>query len=419
MPTDTHKVISYRSTAIACYMGNIVQSVVINLTPILFIPLREQFGLSFQQLGFLILVNFITQVACDILFSNLIDKIGFRPLALLAHVLTVIGFVLFALSPFFFSTPYIGFLLATIIFSGAGGLLEVLLSPIINAIPTDEKAAAMSIMHSFYAWGQVGVIVITTFALFVFSRASWPWIVLCWSILPIANFLLFCRVPLAPPVPEEHRQGMRMLITKPFFLMIFLVILLGGAAENSIAQWTSAFMEKAVNLPKVVGDVGGMSMFALMLGLGRLLHGKFGARFDLSRVMRLGALCAFVCYIIVAVSPIPFFSLLACAACGFMVSLMWPGSLVLAAEKYPMAGSWMFAILACGGDIGCSLGPWLIGLLTDHLPQLPAVSTLAGSLGLSADQIGLRLGMLGSAIFPLGAFVCLLWVCRKGTAPEA
>ena len=252
----------------------------------------------------------------------------------------------------------------------------------------------MSVLHSFYAWGQMGVIILTTLYIFGLGRLMWPGIMVLWTIPAIINFFLFLRVPLAPPVAEEHRQGMRQLITQPFFLFAFGAILLGGASENSISQWTSAFMEKGMSLPKVIGDVAGMSMFALMLGVGRLLYGAFGKRVNVNRVMMGGALLAVVCYLVVAVSPYNLLSLVACALCGLGVSLLWPGTLVIAAERYPLAGAWLFAILAAGGDIGASIGPWMMGVVTEHAPRWAPVAGLAANLGLSLEQIGLRLGML-------------------------
>lgn len=419
MLTATRPPVSYKPTIYACYLGNFVQAIVINLTPILFIPLREAFGLSFEQLGFLILINFFTQVLCDIGFSNLVDRYGFRPFATTAHILTVIGFILFALSPRLFANPYTGFVIATIIFSGSGGLLELLLSPIVNAIPTDEKATAMSVLHSFYAWGQVTVVLITTISLYIFGRSSWPVIMILWSLPAIFNFFLFLKVPLAPAVSEEHRQSMKMLIFKPFFMVGFFAILLGGASEISISQWSSAFMEKAMNLPKVVGDVAGMSMFAVMLGLGRLIFGLYGKKLDVNRMMMGGAVLAVVCYLVVATSSINTLSLAACALTGFGVSLLWPGTLVLTAERFPLAGSWLFAILAAGGDIGASVGPWLVSVVTEHAPKLALFTGVAASLGLNPEQFGLRLGILTATFFPLGAFGCLLWMYKARSADQA
>lgn len=416
---STHPV-SYRSTIYACYLGNIVQAAVINVTPILFIPLREQFGLSFSQLGTLVLINFLTQVLCDILFSNAVDRYGFRRFIVTAPALAFVGFVLFALAPVIFPrSPYIGFVIATIIYSGSGGLSELLLSPIVNAIPTDEKVSAMSFLHASYSWGHVVVVLVTTLFLHFFSRTAWPYVVLLWAILPLINMFMFIRVPLAPGVPEEHRQGMKALILNRFFIIFFLIIAAGGAAEVSITQWASSFMEKGIQLPKIFGDIAGVCGFALMMGIGRTMLGKIGSRLDISKIMLAGAIIVACCFLIIAFSPFSWLSLAAFAASGLAVSLLWPGTLLIAADFFPLAGAWMFAILAAGGDIGASVGPWFLGIVTDWTSSVPALNTFARQLGLSAEQIGLRAAMLAGFLFPFFASLFLLWFRRnKGISIE-
>lgn len=407
---------SYKSTIMACYIGSFVQAIIVNTTPILFIPLREQFGLTFQQMGLLVLINFITQVGCDILFSNAIDKYGFRRFIIAAHGLSVVGLTLFAASPLLFDRPYIGFVIATIIFSGSGGLLELLLSPIVNAIPTDEKAGAMSVLHSFYSWGQAAVILLTTVLLFVCGRTWWQWIILIWTLVPLFNFFFLMRVPFAPNVPEEQRQGMDKILFNPFFIVALATILCGAAAELCISQWASAYLEEAMQLPKVIGDVGGVCLFAAMMGVGRLFYGIYGKRINVSLMMLIGTVGAAACYITVALSGTAVLSLLACGLCGLCVSLLWPGTLVVASEHYPLAGAWIFAILAAAGDIGASAGPWLMGVVAEQAHRLPFLSGLLAQ-GMSPDQLGLRAAMLVSALFPIIAFFCLRWM-RNRTRSE-
>lgn len=403
----------YRPTVIACYLGNIVMAIVINLTPILFIPLRNQFGFSYSQLGFLVFVNFTTQVTCDLAFSKAVDRHGFRPFIVASQALTVIGLALFALTPLVLDKPYPGFVFATVIFSGACGLMELLLSPIVDSIPTDVKATAMSMLHSFYAWGQAGVVLITTGLLFVFGLQSWPVIVLFWLILPIVNFFLFLKVPLAPVRAEAELMRRRDFLRQPVFLVALLAILLGGASELVISQWSSAYMEKAVGLPKIVGDAAGMALFAIMMGVGRMLHGIYGAKMRLNRILIMGSALAVVCYLVVALTPVPFVGLLGCALSGLAVSLLWPGTLVRAADHFPLAGASIFAILAAGGDMGASLGPWLAGLVAENGPSWPAFIQVKAWADLGRDQLGLRMGMLFGVIFPLGAFFCHIWLSRR------
>ncbi|MBN2153235.1 MAG: MFS transporter, partial [Candidatus Lokiarchaeota archaeon] len=326
--------VSYKSTAIACYVGIFCQAIVINLTPILFIPLREQYGLTFSELGLLIFINFTTQVAVDIAFSKVVEKHGYRSFVVASHAFTVAGFSLFALAPLFLTRPYPIFVAATVVFSAGGGLQELLLSPIVNSIPSDEKEKAMSVLHSFYAWGQVMVVVITTSLLLLLGRASWQWIVACWAVIPAVNFVNFMRVPLGSPVPETGpHMGLAKLARERFFMVAIVAIAAGAAAEITMAGWTSAFFEKALDIPKAIGDTTGVAAFAFMLGLGRLLYGKYGTRIPLPKVMMAGAILAAACYLVVAFSTINALSLVACMACGFGVSLLWPGTLVLAAKR--------------------------------------------------------------------------------------
>lgn len=410
---DNTKTVSYRPTIYACYLGNVVQAAVMNVTPILFIPLKEQFGLSYSHLGILVLVNFLTQVCCDILFSNAADRYGFRRFIVCAPILATIGFILFALSPILFPAhPFIGFLMATVIFSGAGGLLELLLSPIINAIPSEEKISAMSFLHASYSWGQAAVILITTLLLKILSRRAWTVIVLLWGILPLIDAVLFSRVPLADGVPEERRLGMKKLLWNPIFLLCIVVIAAGGAAENAVSQWASSYLERGIRLPKLFGDLVGGCGFALTMGIGRTLYGKLGAKLNTAGVMQWGTAVLCFCFLLAALSPLPWISLLAFALCGIAVSLLWPGTLLVAADFFPLAGAWMFAILAAGGDIGSAFGVWLLGVIADWVPAVPALHSAARFFGITAEQMGLRAAILVGSVFPLIGFLSI-WRLRK------
>ncbi len=404
---------SYKLTLKACYLGFTVQATVINLTPVLFIPLRNQFGLSFGSLGLLVFINFITQVLTDIAFSHIVDKKGYRSFLVIAHILSAIGFVIFATAPMFLDSPYIGFVIGTIIFSAGGGLLELLISPTVNAIPVKSKSSTMSLLHSFYAWGQMGVVILTTLFILAFGRQLWPIIMILWAIPPVINAIIFSKAPIAPIVPDGKRESFKMHMRNKFFIAAFFAIAFSGASEIVMNQWASAFMEEVMAIPKALGDISGMSMFALMLGLGRLLHGKYGEKFNLNKIMIAGTLSAFICYLIVAFSPINALSLAACALCGISVSLLWPGTLVLSAERFPFAGTWLFAFLAAGGDIGASIGPWLVGIVSDNASKVGFLAKAGTSFGLDSVQLGMRTGLLSGAIFPLLAFVCLLYMNRE------
>ena len=405
--------LSHRATIKACYLGNIVQAASINLTPILYVPLREQFGLSYTQFGTLVLVNFVTQVLCDIAFSKPVDKYGFRPFVVTGHFLCVAGFALFALTPVLFpQNIFLGFLLSTVVFSGSGGLLELLLSPIVDAVPSDAKEKAMSLLHSFYAWGQIAVVLITTLFLFAFGSSSWPVIVLLWALLPLFNAFYFLCVPLDKKLSEDKVMKIRRLIRNPIFILAFVATILGGASEAVMAQWSSAFLENGAGLPKVLGDTLGMCGFALMLGIGRLIYGIYGDRLNIHKIMISGSLLTVFCYLAVALSPWGWLSIAACSLCGIGISLLWPGTLVASSKCLPLAGASMFALLAAGGDIGSSLGPWFTGVMTDAASTFIPAKALE-TLGLTAEQFGLRFGIFCAAVIPLSCFLLQLLYYRS------
>lgn len=393
---------SYKSTVYACYIGHFVLASVINTTPILFLTLMNRYGLSFEQMGRLVLINFVTQVTVDLAASRFVDKHGLRSFIVGAQLLAFAGFVLFAGAPFLFGNVYAGFVLATVVFSAGGGLLELLLSPIVNAIPTQEKARAMSLLHAFYAWGQVTVVLLTSALLTVLGPARWVLIPLFWSLLPLANTVLFAKVPLAPVVEEARRTKLKDLLRQKVFLVCLAGILVSGAAEITMAQWASGFLEEAMRIPKIIGDSAGVGVFALAIGIGRTVYGKMGARMNIQKAMTAGAGLTLACYVVVVFSNVPALSLAACALSGFGVSLLWPGSLVLAAERFPLAGTSMFAVLAASGDFGAATGPWMVGLVADNAVKLPAVLRFGSS--------GLRSGFLFAAVFPAAMLICMRYI---------
>lgn len=409
--------VSYRSTIMACYTANFIGALVINLTPILFIPLKLLYNLSYTQFGILLAVNFVTQIAADIIFSWPTDRYGYRPFVILAPLLTMSGYLVFVCAPCFLSDPFPGFVVGTIIFSATGGLLELLLSAIINGIPGDEKATLMSVLHSFYAWGQLTVVLLTTLAVYFFGAENWQWIVVAWSILPLINFFQFVWCKLPPQIPEAERQGASFLLREKSFYLVIAVIVFGGMSEVSMAMWTSAFLERAINLPKLVGDTAGMCLFAVMLGTGRLLYGIFGEKQDVWKFMMIGSLLAMVCYLLAALAMMPVIALIGCVFCGLGVSLLWPGAVVLAGKRFPLAGAWLYAMLAAGGDMGASVGPYLLGIIADHAAEQPFLSRILQVSGLSSEQFGLRAGLLCGALFPFVCGVLLFWF-RKITQQE-
>ena len=383
---------SYKPTVRACYLGTICQAVIINLTAILFVPLGEQFGLSYTQLGVLVMVNFAIQVAVSLIFGPMVDRFGFRRFIVVAHFAAVIGMGWFAAAGRVPVDPYIVLLTGTMIFAVAGGFLELLLSPILNSVPTDEKSSAMSIMHAFFCFGHVGVALLTTVFLHVFGRDAWPVVLLLWAIVPLVNGILFATCPMAKTLPIEQQSSARKIFRQPLFIVLVFGILFAGASEIAFSQWISAFLEQIIGLPKILGDIAGVGMFAAMMGISRLGYGilkQKGVRWlpQQSRLMLAGSALALGCYVIMAVSTNPVLALVACALCGLGVGLLWPGVLSMSVEAFPMAGTWMFAILAAAGSSGASAGPSLFGVI--------------------ADIGGLRAGFMVTAAFPLGAMICL------------
>lgn len=381
---------SYKTTVYACYLGSITQAALINLTPVLFAVLLREYGLSYGALGFLVLTNFVTQVGADVAFSKAVDRHGFRPFVLGAGVLSLVGLSVFAAAPLLFPAhPLVGFFAGTVIFSGAGGLLELLLSPIVDALPGEEKTRAMALLHSMYCWGQAATVLVTTAALAL--GVPWQAIVLGWMLLPAADLLLFLRAPLNHKPPEETLP-IRGLARQRVFWLALGAIVFGAAAEVTMAQYASSFLDLGLGIPKLFGDVAGMCGFALMMGLGRTLLGLWGDRWDLPRVLGASALLAACCYLTAAALPAA--AVVACAATGLFVAGLWPGTLVVASRKMPLAGASMFALLSAGGDLGASLGGWITGVGADAL--------LAAGF---SQHTALRAALGAAALFPLGAWL--------------
>lgn len=379
---------SYKSTLRACYLGYVTQALIVNLPPLLFVVFREQFGLSYSMLGGLVVVVFLTQLLVDALAIRLIDRIGYRTSAVAAHAFAAVGLVALAFLPRLLPQPYVGLLLASLLFSVGGGLIEVLVSPIVDSLPSDAKASSMSLLHSFYSWGQVLVIAVSTVALLFLGQRLWFVLPLAWAVLPVFTLTRFARVPLPQPQAEGGRTPLRTLLTSRVFLLALLLMVCSGAAEQAMGQWASLFAEQGLGISKALGDLFGPCLFAVMMGVARTLYGVKGQRLRMQRVLLVCALLCVLSFAVTALAPLPAVSLLGCSLCGLTVSLMWPGMLSLMAGGYPAGGTAMFALMALGGDLGCSVGPWLTGIV--------------------ADAGGLHRGLLAGAVFPAVMLVGLL-----------
>jgi len=398
---------TYDGTRRACYTANVVQAIVNNLAPLLFIVFQTHYDLPVEMLGRLVLLNFGAQLVTALVVMPYIDRMGFRVPLVGAHVLCVVGLVLLPIAPSIAPTPYLGLCIAVVIYAIGGGLLEVVVSPLIEALPTPAhgKAAAMSLLHSFYCWGQVTVVVGTTLTLTVLGLDTWRILPLLWAIIPLINLIGFLRVPLPESVSEHDRTPIGDLSRKPFFLAALCLMLCTGATELTMSQWSSLFAEDALGVDKVWGDLAGPCLFAIFMGLGRTAYGFWGQRIPLLAAMIACGVLATACYLTVALAPSPAVSLAACAVTGLAVSLMWPGTFSLAARQFPRGGAAMFGLLAVFGAAGGAIGPWLAGFLADLSTSATGVMARIGDAIPSDGGSGLRAGILITTIFPLTVVV--------------
>ena len=392
---------------LACYTTNVSMAIVGNLSPLLFITFRNMYGISYSLLGLLVLVNFVTQLSVDLIFSFFSHKFHIPKVVKVTPVLTLAGFLIYAASPILFGDAvYAGLLIGTVIFSAASGFSEVLISPVIAAIPSDNPERAMSKLHSIYAWGVVGVIVVGTVFLFGFGQESWQWFALLLTVVPVVSLLLYSGVKFPKLETPERISGVLALMKNRLLWLCVVGIFLGGAAECVMAQWASGYLEQALGIEKVWGDIFGVALFSVMLGMGRTLYAKYGR--NIEKFLLLGAIGAACCYLIAAISPIPVIGLLACAFTGFCVSMLWPGSLIAASDRFPTGGVFIYAMMASGGDLGASVGPQLVGVITDVVAANDSARSLAQSLSLTPEQLGMKLGMLVGMLFPLVAIFVFL-----------
>lgn len=398
----------------ACYTTNISMSVVANLPPVLFLIFRSLYGISYTQLGLLVLINYVTQLGVDLLFSFLSHRFSIPKAVKLTPVLTAAGLLIYALWPMVLpGYAYGGLLLGTVVFSASAGLSEVLISPVVAAIPAENPDHEMSKLHSVYAWGVVGVVIFSTVFLALAGGENWQWLALLFLTVPAVAAVLFAGTKIPRMQTPERVSGALQLLRCRGLWACIAAIFLGGAAECTMAQWSSGYLEQALGIPKVWGDMFGVAMFAVMLGLGRTLYSKIGK--NIGKVLFWGAVGAAACYLAAAVSSFPVIGLAACALTGLCTAMMWPGSLIVASDRFPAGGVFVFAIMAAGGDMGASIGPQLVGVVTDAAIALPAVADLALDLGLTPDQLGMKLGMLVGMLFPLTAILVYyrLWKEKK------
>lgn len=386
----------------ACYTVNVAMAVIGCLSPLLFLTFRAQYGLSYSLLGLLVVANFVTQLTVDLILSFFSHKFNIPRLVKTIPVLTAVGFAVYALWPTLWpESAYAGLLLGTVLFSASGGLAEVLISPVIAALPAKDPDREMSKLHAVYAWGVVGVVLFSTLFLRLLGNDNWPYLGLVFLLIPLLAAALFAGVDIPTmKTPQRVSGALAYLKDKRLWLCV-AGIFLGAAAEGTMGQWASGYLEQALGIPKVWGDIGGVALFGVMLGLGRSMYAKRGKY--IGRVLFISALGATACYLAAALCGVALVGLLACAFTGLCVAMLWPGSLVVAERRFPEGGVFIFAMMAAGGDLGIAVVPQLVGVVTDLTIASPTAAALAQSVSMSPEQLGLRLGLLVGALFPLAA----------------
>ncbi len=390
---------NYRKTLLACYLGFITQAITANFAPLLFLTFKDTYGIPLEKIALIPMAFFMTQLLIDFAATKFVDRIGYRTCVVCSQVLSAVGLALLAVLPELLPDPFIGILIAVVLYAMGAGLIEVLISPIVEACPFENKAGVMSLLHSFYCWGSVGVILGSTVFFAVFGVENWRILAILWAVLPFVNTFNFLKCPIERLTEDGEGMKMGQLFRMPLFWLMALLMVCSGASEISMAQWASAFTESAMGVSKTIGDLAGPCLFAVLMGISRVFYGKMSEKLDLTKTMLgCGALCI-LCYLLASLSSSPVLGLLGCALCGIAVGIMWPGTLSISAQKCPKGGTVMFALLALAGDLGGSIGPSLVG----------SVSSMADG--------NLKTGLLVATVFPVlliaGLVVLKKWVKTK------
>lgn len=376
----------YNKTMIACFIGYIVQAIINNFSPLLFLTFQNMYHISLSQITLLVTFNFGVQLAVDLMAVLFVDRIGYRLSMVLAHVFSAAGLIFLAVLPDALPSSFAGILISVMVYAVGGGLLEVLVSPIVEACPSDNKEKAMSMLHSFYCWGHVAVVLFSTIFFYQIGIEHWKFLAIIWAIIPICNAFLFSKVPITNLIADgEQGLSVKSLFSSKIFWIFIVMMICAGASEQAVSQWASTFAEKGLGISKMAGDLAGPMAFAAMMGISRAFYGKYGESIHLDRFMFWSILLCIFSYLSISLFQIPQLNLLSCAICGLSVGIMWPGTFSKAAASIPNGGTAMFAFFALGGDIGCSIGPTVVG----------TVSSFAND--------NLRIGFLAAILFP-----CLL-----------
>lgn len=383
---------NYRKTLIACYLGFITQAISANFAPLLFLTFHHSYAIPLGRIALISTAFFLTQLVVDILCAKFVDRIGYRKCISASGVCSAAGLIGLAFLPELLPDPFTGILISVVVYAIGSGLIEVLCSPIVEACPFEHKEAVMSLLHSFYCWGSVGVVVLSTVFFGVFGIENWKWLACIWALIPLYNIYNFATCPIAHLVEDGESMRIASLFRIPVFWAAIVLMVCAGASELAMAQWASAYAEAAIGLSKTAGDLAGPCLFAAAMGISRVIYGKYGDRMELSRFMFWSACLCLICYLMASLSALPMVGLIGCILCGFSVGIMWPGTISISAKQLPRGGTAMFALLAMAGDLGGAFGPYLVGSVTQ----------------MANDN--LRKGLLAGSVFPLVLIIALLVV---------
>ncbi len=383
---------TYKTTMFSCFVGYIVQAIVNNFVPLLFITFQNTYQIPLSKITLLVTINFGVQLLVDLLATKFVDKIGYRTSIVLAHVTSALGLILLTFLPEIIDS-FVGILISVMIYAVGGGIIEVLISPIMESCPTDNKEKAMSLLHSFYCWGHVGVVLLSTLFFQMAGIENWRILTLVWAVIPIINGILFLKTPIASLVAEEEKgMSLKELFVNKTFWILMLMMICSGASEQAVSQWASAFAEQGLGISKAAGDLAGPMTFAILMGSARAIYGKYGEKINLDKFMKISTVLCILAYLLVCLTPSFIISLIGCGLCGLSVGIMWPGTFSKAAVSLRLGGTAMFALLALAGDLGCAGGPTLVGMISN------------------AASGDMKRGILVAIIFPIILLLCL---CKK------
>lgn len=383
--------LTYAATLRTCFAASMVQAIVNTFITLLFVTFQQDYGVSLEWIAAIISTNFLLQLTVDLVSARFLDKVGYRVAAVVAHILAAVGLVELALLPSIMA-PHRGIAIAVITYALGGGLLEVIVSPMAESCPTENKERTMSFLHSFYCWGHMTMIIVSTIFFTLFGIHHWKLLAVLWALVPLTNAFFLAKVPMKPLLPDHMASAtIRELLSKKIFYLMLVYMVCAGSAELTVSQWSSAFAEEGLGVSKTVGDLAGPLFFALLMGIARVCYSRFGERIQLQQFMLFSALLCLACYLVIALSPIPAVSLVACGICGFSVGIFWPGTFSMASKTIRNGGTPMFALLALGGDLGCAVGPAVAGFVS------------------GATGGNLRTGILVGAAFPAVMAAALLF----------